>query len=135
MKTRLTSKNLTQDLVGKKSIGLYPASLEPVALVDIASVGVVVPLDAVQECCSADQPDDVRRHQEEEDDVSSRAANDTPQKYDCRPSPVQMNPKTASVPEAYSFQNWCTQVLERGELLGQQNFGYVCKRLSHSKNR
>jgi len=52
------------------------------------------------------QPDDVSRHQEEEDDASSRAANDTPQKRDCRPSPVQMNPKTASVPKAYSSRTY-----------------------------
>jgi len=51
----------------------------PVTLVDIALVVVVVPLDAVQEGSSADQPDDVRCHQEEEDvDASSRAASNTP---------------------------------------------------------
>ena len=62
----------------------------------------------MQECCSADQPDDVRRHQEEDDDASSRAANDTAQKHDCCPSPVQMNSKTAVVPEAYS-PNFCAR--------------------------
>ena len=32
---------------------------EPDALVDIVLVGVVVPLDAVQKCCSEDRPLDV----------------------------------------------------------------------------
>ena len=68
----------------------YPVA-EPNALDDIVPVGVVVPLVAVQMGSSADQwrTFNVRRHWEEEDvDVeSSRAASDTPQKRDCRPSP------------------------------------------------
>jgi len=68
----------------------------------------------VQECCSADQPDGVRRHQEEEDDASSRGTNDTPQKRDCRPSPVQMNPKMASVSEAY-LSRTCARKYQNGE--------------------
>jgi len=98
----------------KEEYSIIPAAPEPVALVDVAPVRVVVPLDAVQECCSADQPDDVRRHQKEEDDASSRAANDTPQKHDSHPSPVQMNSKTASVPEAYSSRT-CARKYRNGE--------------------
>jgi len=61
-----------------------------------------VPLDAMQESCSANQLNDLHRHQEEEDDASSHAASDTPQKHDRHPSLVQMNSKTADIPEAYS---------------------------------
>jgi len=107
------------------SIALYPAAPEPVALVDIAPIGVVVPLDAVQECCSADQPDGVRRHQEEEDDASSRAGNNTPQKRDCRPSPVQMKPKMASVPEAYSSRT-CARKYQNGESFWDNRTLVVC---------
>ena len=88
-------------------------------------VGVVVPLDAVQECCSADQPDDVSRHQEEEDDASSRAVNDTPQKRDYRPSPVQMNPKTASVLEAYSSRT-CARKYRNGKSFWDSRTLVVC---------
>ena len=85
----------------------YPA-VELDALDDIVSVGVVVPLVAVQTGSSADQRRtfNVRRHQEEEDVdiVSSHAASDTPQKHDCRPSPEQVNTKTVGVSEVILSQ-------------------------------
>ena len=56
--TRLTSKNLTQDLTRKRSLGLYPAARE----LDTLDIAVVVLLDAMQVCCSANQPNDVRHH-------------------------------------------------------------------------
>ena len=90
----------------------YPAA-EPDALDDIVSVGVVVPLVAVQTGSSADQRRtfNVRRHREEEDiDVaSSRAASNTPQKRDSRPSPEQVNTKMVGVPEALLSQFQCAQ--------------------------
>ena len=79
---------------------LYSAA-EPDALVDIVLVGVVVPLDAVQNGSSADH----QRCREEDDHCSTRKERmkrvvvplaDTPQKRDCRPSPEQANSLTTA---------------------------------------
>jgi hypothetical protein len=76
----------------------------PDALVDIMSVGVVIPLVVVQTGSSADhrRAFNVRRKEEDVDVASSHATSDTPQKYDCRPSPEQVNLKTASISKALS---------------------------------
>ena len=74
---------------------LYSAA-EPDALVDIVLVGVVVPLDAVQNGSSADH----QRRREEDDHRNTRKERmkrvvvplaDTPQKRDCRTSFEQAN--------------------------------------------
>ena len=79
---------------------IYPVA-EPDALVDIVLVGVVVPLDAVQNGSSADH----QRCREEDDHRSTRNERmkrvvvplaDTPQKRDCRPSPEQANSLTTT---------------------------------------
>ena len=77
---------------------VYPAA-EPDALVDIVLVGVVIPLDAVQNRSSADH----QRCREEDDHCSTRKERmkrvvvplaDTPQKRDCRTSFEQANSRT-----------------------------------------
>ena len=86
----LRNKIVTINLTGKVGLTVtYPAA-EPDALEDIVSVGVVVPLDAVQTSSSAD-------HRRQSPPVaSSRAASDTPQKHNCRLSPELANSKTVS---------------------------------------
>ena len=86
----------------------YPAALEPVALADIAPVGVVVPLDTVQGgCCAISR---CRHERREEDEVVVRSSSRVValQKFDCRSSPKQMNSRTALVSETYSCarKNW-----------------------------
>ena len=116
LKLRIDSQDLRRFI-----LETYPAA-EPDALDDIVHVGVVVPLIAVQMGSSADQRRtfNVDRHREEEDvDVaSSHAANDTPQKHDCRPSPEQVNMKTTCVLEALLSQIQCVQEPGRGEPKG-----------------
>ena len=99
LKLRIDSQDLRRFV-----LETYP-TVEPDALDDILPVGVVVLLVAVQTGSNADQRRtfNVRRHREE-DIVSSRAASDTPQQRDCRPSPEQVNSKTAGVPKALLSQ-------------------------------
>ena len=52
---------------------MYPAA-EPDALVDIVLICVVVPLDALQKGCRADQQQDVGKKMIVTDEASSRAA-------------------------------------------------------------
>jgi hypothetical protein len=63
------------------------------------------------------QPDDMRHHQEEDDEANSHATSDTPEKCDCCPSPVQMNSKTVDIPEAYSSRT-CARKYQNGESFG-----------------
>ena len=71
----------------------YPA-VEPDALVDIVSVGVVVPLDAVQKGCRGDQQQDARKRtivtiatRKERMKRVVVQLTDTSQKRDCLSSP------------------------------------------------
>jgi len=74
-------------------IEIYSAA-ELDALVDIVSVDVVVPLDAVQKGSSADQQQDATKKMTVTDTTMNERTKrvvvplaDTPQKRDCRPSP------------------------------------------------
>ena len=81
---------------------IYPAA-EPDALVDIVPVDVAVPLDAVQKASSADQQRDAGKKMIVTDTTRKERTKrvvvplaDTPQKRDCRPSPEQVNSRTAA---------------------------------------
>jgi len=81
---------------------IYPAA-EPDALVDIVPVDVVVPLDAVQKGSSADQQRDAAKKMIVTDTPKKERTKrvvvplvDNPQKRDCRPSPEQVNSRTAA---------------------------------------
>ena len=98
---------------------IYPAA-EPDALVDIVLVGVVVPLDAVQNGSSADH----QRRREEDDHRNTRKERmkrvvvplaDTPQKRDCRTSLEQANSRTIA------FWRPTLPVLVRARTAGTQH--------------
>ena len=75
---------------------IYPAA-EPDALVDIVLVGVVVPLDAVQNGSSADH----QRHREEDDHRSTR----------------KQRTKRVVVPQRHSPKTWLPPFTRAGELV------------------
>jgi len=84
-------------------------------------------------CCSVDhrRAFNVRREEEDADIASSRAASNTPQKRDCRPSPEQVNSKTTGDPEALLSQFQSAQEPGRGE----QESSWICGWLSRKRRR
>ena len=98
---------------------IYPEA-EPDSLVDIVPVDVVVPLDAVQKESSADQQRDAWKKMIVADATRKERTKqvvvpltDTPQKRDCRPSPEQVNSRTAAFRRP-TLPVLCTQELEWG---------------------
>jgi hypothetical protein len=111
---------------------LYPEAFKP-ALVDIALVGVFVPLDAVQKGCSAD-PHSLPLREQEDDRTgavagTSRRVEDTPQKLDRRSSPEQMNSTlTNHFGGSYSPTDLCVQAMGRKDLFAVSCVVVFCHR-------